>query len=567
MSSGSSVLEGSSVSEGSSSVLEGSSVSVEAVWEAVSGLLPESWSALPDPISFEQEFLTAMEEGWRDPRFADLDDAALSAAVRGQAAEVAAATCRWLLLVAEVVRRGLWARDGARTPAQWLSHWCSIASPTAREHVRVALRLALFPETAARFARGELSYSKVRAITRLREPGLEGLLLRFASCATGDHLEKIVAEVARQLRGERRRRLDPWERRKAYWESAGEGMMKVTLLVPVDAGEQLANDIDGQAWRAVDQAHEAAKAAQQAQTDPAEGQLVAGDRVVGWNPDAAADTTADTTAAPDGDGAGDGGRGPDPWALSIGQARADVLLAAARAAAEGLPADSSGADKHLTVYHVDAGTLPAPDDAAGRQRPVPVRTGQGRVLAMSVRTLERLACDGRIGAAVHDADGTLTATSSPEEAIPAATRRAVLARDRGTCRFPGCQTRRWLHCHHIVHREHGGPSTMANLVTLCGRHHRFVHDHRWTIAHDGKGHLEFRPPDRPPVPSVMPPVTVHPDAAAARNRAAGLDPPGPDALYSGWDGERPDYDACLFVIAQELDRLQPPDPDDILVAA
>ncbi len=108
---------------------------------------------------------------------------------------------------------------------------------------------------------------------------------------------------------------------------------------------------------------------------------------------------------------------------------------------------------------------------------------------------------------------------------------------------------------------------MANLVTLCGRHHRFVHDHRWTIAHDGKGHLEFRPPDRPPVPSVMPPVTVHPDAAAARNRAAGLDPPGPDALYSGWDGERPDYDACLFVIAQELDRLQPPDPDDILVAA
>ncbi len=376
----------SSVSEGSSSV------SVEAVWEAVSGLLPESWSALPDPISFEQEFLTAMEEGWRDPRFADLDDAALSAAVRGQAAEVAAATCRWLLLVAEVVRRGLWARDGARTPAQWLSHWCSIASPTAREHVRVALRLALFPETAARFARGELSYSKVRAITRLREPGLEGLLLRFASCATGDHLEKIVAEVARQLRGERRRRIDPWERRKAYWESAGEGMMKVTLLVPVDAGEQLANDIDGQAWRAVDQAHEAAKAAQQADGD---GELLDGDRVVGW----------DRTGAPDGDGAEDGGRGPDPWALSIGQARADVLLAAARAAAEGLPADSSGADKHLTVYHVDAGTLPDPDDAAGRQRPVPVRTGQGRVLAMSVRTLERLACDGRIGAAVHDADG------------------------------------------------------------------------------------------------------------------------------------------------------------------
>lgn len=76
-------------------------------------------------VSFEREVCQARErEG--DPRFADLDDDALVEAVRLGAVEVAAATCRWLLLVAELVVRGVWAREGARTPAQWLSWAVSI---------------------------------------------------------------------------------------------------------------------------------------------------------------------------------------------------------------------------------------------------------------------------------------------------------------------------------------------------------------------------------------------------------------------------------------------------------
>ena len=515
-----------------------SSVSTETLPEGV----PESWGSLPEPISFRQEFLEAMEDGWCDPRFADLDDAALSVAVRSQAAEVAAAKCRWLLLLGEAVRRGVWAKDGARTPAQWLSHWCSIASPTARAYIRVALRLALFPETAARFARGELSYSKVRAITRLREPALEPLLLRFAGKATADHLERMVGEVTRQQRGERRRRATPWERRSVDWYEDDEGMMVLTARLPIDEGAEVVNVLQADADRAVTAAHRGANALRDGE---------GGDRVVGVEP---------------ADGDGEEGASPDPWALTVTQARADALVAAARSAAAGMPADTSGADKHLVVYHVDAGQLPELGDEAGRDRRVPVRATAGaRVPAMSVRTLERLACDGRVAWATHDEEGTLTATSSPEDPIPARVRRAVWARDRGTCRFPGCQTRRWLHCHHIIHREDGGPSTRSNLVTLCSRHHRFVHDHRWKIAHDGKGHLAFSPPDRPPVPTVYPLPTVDPDAALARNRAAGLDPPGPRALYSGWDGERPSYDDCIFVIAQELDLLQP--PDNVLVAA
>ena len=396
-------------SSSSSSVSSGSSpVSLEA-WP---GGLPESWGALPDQVSFQQEFLAAMEEGWRDPRFADLDDAALSAAVRGQAAEVAAATCRWLLLLGEAVRRGVWAKDGARTPAQWLSHWCSIASPTAREHVRVALRLALFPETAERFARGELSYSKVRAITRLCEPALEGLLLQFAANSTGDHLERIVGEVSRQLRGERRRRATPWERREVSWRDDGEGMMVITARLPYDQGAEVVQVLQADADRAVTEAHRAARAlddGEDGEGGASSGELWGGDRVAGVEP---TDDGEEEVA------------GPDPWALTVAQARADALLAAARTAAKGMPADTSGADRHLVVYHADVGQLPEPDDVAGRERRVPVAASAGvRVPAMSVRTLERLACDGRVAWAVHDqrgdADRCLVAGGSDPGTHPA----------------------------------------------------------------------------------------------------------------------------------------------------
>lgn len=100
---------------------------------------------------------------------AGLDEVA-SAIVAG-AGRLAAATCRWLLLVADFD-----ARDGAYTfglasSAQWLSFHCGIAHCTALDQVRVARALAAFPRMVEEMTAGRLSYSQARAIARIARPG------------------------------------------------------------------------------------------------------------------------------------------------------------------------------------------------------------------------------------------------------------------------------------------------------------------------------------------------------------------------------------------------------------
>src|SRR5207237_1844580 len=108
------------------------------------------------------------------------------------AAHLHAAMCRWLLLVAEFDARQGWAAEGCRSCAHWLSWRCSIAPVSAREHMRVARRLGDLPLVQAAFARGELSYSQVRALTRVEDIEREQELLELARTATAAQLERIV---------------------------------------------------------------------------------------------------------------------------------------------------------------------------------------------------------------------------------------------------------------------------------------------------------------------------------------------------------------------------------------
>ena len=78
--------------------------------------------------------------------------------------------------------------------------------------------------------------------------------------------------------------------------------------------------------------------------------------------------------------------------------------------------------------------------------------------------------------------------------VPPAIRRAVLARDRYKCVVPGCNNRIWIDIHHLVHREHGGEHTMANLVSTCTVHHRMVHLRQLAMGRDGD-FLVFEYPD------------------------------------------------------------------------
>ena len=111
------------------------------------------------------------------------------------AGRLAAGTCRWLLLVARFDAREGCAAFGLASTARWLGHYCGLAHRTAVEHVRVARALAGFPELAAAMSAGRLSYSQVRAISRLAHGGehrLVGDLIEAAVNGTAAQSETLV---------------------------------------------------------------------------------------------------------------------------------------------------------------------------------------------------------------------------------------------------------------------------------------------------------------------------------------------------------------------------------------
>lgn len=108
------------------------------------------------------------------------------------ASHIHAAMCRWLLLVAEFDRREGWGQWGSKSCADWVSWTCGIAPGAAREHVRVARRLSELPLLADAFSKGELSYSKMRALTRAATPENEVDLLMLARHGTAAHVERVV---------------------------------------------------------------------------------------------------------------------------------------------------------------------------------------------------------------------------------------------------------------------------------------------------------------------------------------------------------------------------------------
>jgi hypothetical protein len=125
----------------------------------------------------------------------------LEADVQTTAAMLAAATCEWLLMIAELDRREAWLSWECRSMAHWLSWKCALSLRTGREHVRVARELERLPVARAEFAAGRLSYSKVRALTRIvSAPELEADLVELALVATASQLDSIAAGCSRVAR-------------------------------------------------------------------------------------------------------------------------------------------------------------------------------------------------------------------------------------------------------------------------------------------------------------------------------------------------------------------------------
>jgi hypothetical protein len=169
--------------------------------------------------------------------------------------------------------------------------------------------------------------------------------------------------------------------------------------------------------------------------------------------------------------------------------------------------------------------------------------------AITGHAAQRLACDGAVSKIVFSSDGRIEQRGSTR-VVPRAMRRALMARDKG-CRWPGCTAKRFLHAHHVVFWAKGGPTCLSNLLTLCGAHHRFVHEGGWDLQLQPSGALKITSPDGACLPLVPRCQPAEGQDLAASHKQMGLDI-GQETLRYG--GERFDLgltiDALLCVVGR-----------------
>jgi hypothetical protein len=107
--------------------------------------------------------------------------------------------------------------------------------------------------------------------------------------------------------------------------------------------------------------------------------------------------------------------------------------------------------------------------------------------------VERLLCDCDVARIVTGPNSLPLDAGRARRTAPPAIRRAVVARDGG-CRFPGCdRPPGWCEAHHVKHWIDHGPTSLANLVLLCDRHHHVVHQPGWVLRFDGADVTVWRP--------------------------------------------------------------------------
>jgi hypothetical protein len=418
-----------------------------------------------------------------------------------------AANYRWLTLIAEFDRRQGWAGSKITSCAHWLNFKCGLNLGAAREKVRVAHALPSLPKIAASMARGELSYSKVRALTRIACAATEDSLLMIALHGTAHHVETLVRHYRRAEHNEQLAREDRQQQNASfkYWYDE-DGSLIFHGRMPAVAGATFMKALEA----AMD-------------TVPVTEPLSPVKHPFEW---------AETERDPQEEDV-------DHALRTYGARRIDALALMADSFLQHGVAAQSPADRYQVVVHVDVDTLK--DHADGRCE---LEHGP----ALSVGAVRQITCDSTLLRLDENERGDVLNVGRKTRSIPPALRRALNARDAG-CRFPGCSFHRFVDAHHVKHWADGGETKLSNLITLCRAHHRMVHTGEILIEATADGGWRFvnqagRPykgayrEDAPPyewtaLRAVHDAATIHINAETANTR---------------WAGERMDYDLTLHAL-------------------
>ena len=339
-----------------------------------------------------------------------------------------AATYELLVMIREFDERSGWLQWGLQNCAEWLAWRCDLSLTTAREKVRVAHAIKSLPAIADAFSTGELSYAKVRELTRVANRENEQALLEFALRTTAVN----VAERCRELRNGNPASLDTAARAYAnrslrIRRDHHRQMTTITVDLPMDSGELVEKALDK-----------------------------ARDDEVNDSPD-----LEDTS-----------------W--STRQADAFVNMVTGYLSGEG----GQSNDNYLVTVHVDQEALIGKEGRAG----------------LPIESVKRLCCDSNAVVITENEEGEPLSIGRKTRIVPKAIQRAVRARDRNCCSFPGCNNRRFLHCHHVEHWSNGGETSVDNLMLLCTKHHTLVHEGGFRIEKDYRDNWLFVKPDGIAVP-------------------------------------------------------------------
>ena len=404
------------------------------------------------------------------------------------AARIDAATYELLVLIRKFDEEEGWNR-GFLSCAHWLTWRIGLAPGAARERMRVARALGDLPLMSEAMSKGELSYSKVRALTRIATPDTEQSLVDLGKAGTAAQVERVVRSwrrIDRTIEAHDDELRDASSHVTTHIDE--NGMFVIRGCLAPEAGEVL--------MKALDAASDKLYAEQQEDKPP------------------------------------------------IGKVRADALALVAESALKaGLDPGSSG-DRYQVVVHANVAELRAQQSATADSRThVPAGTSSAGVPAwlgtshvpVSAETTRRIACDAGKVAMVHR-NGQILSVGRKTRTIPPPIRRALEFRDQG-CRFPGCTSE---HCdaHHIVHWADGGETKLSNLVLLCRRYHRLLHEGGFSLKMNEERAVQFldkrgRPLEHSPAP---PPVGSYPARELIRHlEDAGILITGKESMPA-WDG-------------------------------
>lgn len=451
------------------------------------------------------ESLSAVEGGVESERASVLSAQIplhqLEAKICSSAGRIAVATSALLALLLEFDRRNGWAQYGLKSCAHWLAWACSMSPAAAREHMRIARKLDALPLVRAEFAQGVLSYSKVRAMTRVSDRIDEQTLLNLAIIQTASQLERTVRGF-RKADGEGRSQQRS-RRARVYWDD--DGMLVFSARLPADEGALVMAAIET------------------------------------FNQEPATGSAARDLQAADADR-----MDIDFQRMSV----ADSVVAICASALQSGGGDSSGDDRNLVVIHVDSATLSTQAEMAAQaleitpnltptvdQAICQLADGPG----LDTAATQRISCDAGVLAMIKGTGKGVLDVGRRTRKISPPLRRALRLRDGG-CRFPGCHRRSHLEAHHIKHWSRGGATDRDNLLLLCRFHHMAVHEGGFQIEavpqKGGELSVTFRRPDGAVVPNVRP---LSPEGAPALSAVAN----NPDDIRSKWLGER-------FVLADNV---------------